>query len=1358
MTSSVSTGSTLVENLDIDMSTNWGRAFQISQAVIFAAKYAAEMNGSALAPVDVVYPHNETSNIAGCFYRDSNKTIYITGVVNTSYANMELPKSYASWDVIMHEYGHHVQHEKGGFSDDPNGTHFINENMADHYMTHELRNTSYVDDTNGGDGCNVPAIGNVKSAAERIAWAEAWPTVFGGMAQQYYASTNNLSSIPIVGWTIEDNPFVVGWVGDAQYDSYNGAFINYNNTYQLGDACESSIIGVLWALYDNVPKTMFSDNIAFGHTAFWNLTTNSGSKTFSQFTTYFYGLYPNLSGAFGEIVSYYKMAATKPVLTNAGSVSKTIPPQFSWTKQGGSKQFPNNSFTLNFYADNGNIIGSYSTTNNFINNISLSDWQNICELSEGNIIVAVAASQTDNPVTGPYVSARLTFANPNPYNIFISGMTAVITGVKSGVTLTGSIEIPSTIISGGTTYPIITIGPGAFANQTGVTNITISNNVTSIDEGAFSGCIGLTNVTFAANSKLTSIGSNAFSNCSSLTSMTILDSVMNIGQSAFSGCTNLTAITIPNSVISVGVNAFLNCTSLSITWEYRNSMTGIENLKQYLKQVNIPSNVTEINPLMFENCPSLSAFSVNGSNAGYISYDGVIYTKDINAQDGVGSLLIAYPSGKLTTSFTVHANANEISAYAFNNCGNLTSVNLNKVKVIRKGNFNDCENLAAVTGNSVEYVESDTFSGTAFVQNFENGSGSYLAIGNALLLYKGTDSEINVTGYYTISDGAFANNQNLVKVTIGSSVVNIGSYTFLNCSNLQTVIFEASSRMASCGEQPFDDNPNLKIIVPYCVLQDYQTGDFWKNYKNNFEVPQTLVTFNSDDGSAISGRTVSYGELIDFGNSNLKPAKNGFTFIGWKDESSGYLYTYPSAILWKNLDSTKTLKAIWVSSFEIETYTIRFISYEDNTGWIIDEYRNVAEGTTVNSAPLSAPVRDGFTFMGWYTSPNGTGDAFSPFLVLENTDFYALWQVTVMFDSALGTAVPTQYINYLDILMLPPTIELPSTSRGGFKASSWQCDGIEYDFGAPFTVTRSINFTVKWAEKTLAECWNGSVYEIYTYNQFNSIRTLASTYSTFKLMDTIVLSGSWTPIPAFYGTLDGNGYYVYNLTISTNAPSGGSYGLVAMNYGTIKNLSMWNALINITGQSNSSTTIYVGAIAGMNYGTIDNCQNTGNNTYADYYINCEKSNSGIGGIAGYNGTAGVINNCKSYLPVRGSGDMGGIVGENWFKVTNCINNNVVQYTSYSINSSTDNRHIGGVVGYQYSGSTTGCTNNSGVYYMNAKNTTNTVLQPCMGQIMGYKFGGTTGSNLLKGNMEIANLVVVGSFNQALYAGDREIGR
>lgn len=105
------------------------------------------------------------------------------------------------------------------------------------------------------------------------------------------------------------------------------------------------------------------------------------------------------------------------------------------------------------------------------------------------------------------------------------------------------------------------IGSNAFSGCTQLEEVTLSNSLTDISAGAFRGT-GLTEIDIPEN--VTTIGNNAFSNPNGrgFTELTIPANVTSIGNSAFSGHRNLENVYIyagQEKAITVGENAFANC-------------------------------------------------------------------------------------------------------------------------------------------------------------------------------------------------------------------------------------------------------------------------------------------------------------------------------------------------------------------------------------------------------------------------------------------------------------------------------------------------------------------------------------------------------------------------------------------------------------------------------------------------------------------------------------------------------------------------------------------------------------------------------------------------------------------------------
>ena len=148
----------------------------------------------------------------------------------------------------------------------------------------------------------------------------------------------------------------------------------------------------------------------------------------------------------------------------------------------------------------------------------------------------------------------------------------------------------------------------------------------------------------------------------------------------------------------------------------------------------------------------------------------------------------------------------------------------------------------------------------------------------------------------------------------------------------------------------------------------------------------------------------------------------------------------------------------------------------------------------------------------------------------------------------------------------------------------------------------------------------------------------------------------WSPIVIFSGIFEGNGYTISNLTISKpNAIKLGLFGSTVFG-SKINNIGLLD--IDIQGDSR------VGSLVGYNVGDITNSYATGAVTGTD----------GVGGLVGYNG--GNITNSYATGSVAGTYDVGGLVGLNYGDITNSYATGSVTGTSNS---------VGGLVGYNGAG-------------------------------------------------------------------------
>ena len=214
---------------------------------------------------------------------------------------------------------------------------------------------------------------------------------------------------------------------------------------------------------------------------------------------------------------------------------------------------------------------------------------------------------------------------------------------------------------------------------------------------------------------------------------------------------------------------------------------------------------------------------------------------------------------------------------------------------------------------------------------------------------------------------------------------------------------------------------------------------------------------------------------------------------------------------------------------------------------------------------------------------------------------------------------------------------------------------------------------------------------------------------------------TWTPIGSssnsYSGTFDGQGHTISGLytmvkTDNTTTAYAGLFGCVGGG-GVVKNVNIADSYIYASiKSSNPGSDKYVaaGSVCGKNYGTIENCTNSGTVVVKDG--NTSNSACYAGGVCGLSTHTitdkGKISGCANSGSVSGYGYVGGVCGGNLsdLGMENCTNSGSVSGYGHvggvcgSTNHSTVNcgntgsvsgdGDIGGVCGYNNSGTITNC--------------------------------------------------------------------
>ena len=482
-------------------------------------------------------------------------------------------------------------------------------------------------------------------------------------------------------------------------------------------------------------------------------------------------------------------------------------------------------------------------------------------------------------------------------------------------------------------------------NSSGLKSLTVADGIEAIPSGLCNGCEQLSSVALADS--VTTIAMYAFRNTEALKEID-LKNVQTINGYAFQG-SGLTALVLPKSVKTVDTRAFEACTSL----------------------VKVTINAVELtldNNNIFAGCSSLNTVvtsadsKINGLNNGAFGPDKTDYKQA--------------PVERIKINGTVG------------------TLNFSKLALLKDLTINGKNNLtsgALPSGFENLVINGDNWNISGYQFTGKTPIKHLVVSANAV-----SPAVISDNTNTKKTEAAFRSNSNLETAQFTGKTVELQNKMFLGCTKLKWLDLSTVDEL-KVGSGCFgdDNNENYEVV---------------KGEPNKFNEDCVIYAKNATAAQTLrgtgSGLDNTKGIVLVINGGSVDTTKTGFAAVS----RAGY------SVTWKSSNGTTVDNPETATLRSGETYTATWklldnnveITYKPNISGGNDKnvVRVAVNGadTTVASALFS---RTGYTFAGWNTKVDGTGDTYKTgdTIKASNMTLYAQWTLDKPTISGTATAV-----------------------------------------------------------------------------------------------------------------------------------------------------------------------------------------------------------------------------------------------------------------------------------------------------------------------------------------------------------------
>ena len=249
------------------------------------------------------------------------------------------------------------------------------------------------------------------------------------------------------------------------------------------------------------------------------------------------------------------------------------------------------------------------------------------------------------------------------------------------------------------------------------------------------------------------------------------------------------------------------------------------------------------------------------------------------------------------------------------------------------------------------------------------------------------------------------------------------------------------------------------------VYAHWQVNTYTVTLTSPIDIPETI-------GWIVNGKTATKEVSYDSAYGTLPVlSKIGSTFKGWRTES-GSIVTSKTLV---SIDKNHTLEAI----LDKNVYQI---SFNPNGGYIDTVEKSLTYEEVYGNLPT--PIRNGYTFTGWYDSDGKIIKSTDIFKKLEHQELTARWTantyiITLVYGNGISNT--TRKVTYDSTYG-----EFPVLTRSGYTFNGWYLDTVKVEGNSKVKIL---------ADATIVAKWTPNNYKVtYVYNNGMSNTTQNVTF------------------------------------------------------------------------------------------------------------------------------------------------------------------------------------------------------------------------------------------------------------------------